>query len=73
MLSNPMVEGIRAALSDRIAFFDNMGCRAADHGLPAALLVDKGNPKAERLYRSIGFEYVEDAMWGGHEMRRLRK
>ena len=47
--------------------------RAADHGLPAALLVDKGNPKAERLYRSIGFEYVEDAMWGGHEMRRLRK
>ena len=45
----------------------------ADHGLPAALLVDKGNPKAERLYRSIGFEYVEDAMWGGHEMRRLRK
>mgnify|MGYP003440356099 FL=1 len=47
--------------------------RAADHGLPAALLVDKGNPKAERLYRSVGFEYVEDAMWGGHEMRRLRK
>ena len=46
---------------------------AAHHGLPAALLVDKGNPKAERLYRSIGFEYVEDAMWGGHEMRRLRK
>ena len=45
---------------------------AAAHGLPAALLVDKSNPKAERLYRSVGFGYVEDAMWGGHEMRRLR-
>ena len=27
------VEGIRAALSDRIAFFDSLGCRAADHCL----------------------------------------
>lgn len=35
----------------------------------AALLVDKGNPNAERLYRSVGFEYCNDAMWGGHEMR----
>ena len=40
--------------------------------LPAALLVDKGNPNAERLYRSVGFEYCNDAMWGGHEMRHLR-
>ena len=47
--------------------------RAAAHGLPAALLVDKGNPGAERLYRSVGFAYVEDAEWGGHAMRRLRK
>ena len=44
----------------------------AAHGLPAALLVDKSNPNAERLYRSVGFGYVEDAVWGGHEMRRLR-
>ena len=28
------------------------------------LLVDKGNPKAERLYREVGFEYVNDAEWG---------
>lgn len=46
--------------------------RAQKAGLRAGLLVDKGNPKAERLYRSIGFEYVNDAMWGGHEMRHLQ-
>ena len=45
---------------------------AARHRLPAALLVDKGNPKAERLYRSVGFNYVDDAQWGGHDMRHLR-
>lgn len=36
---------------------------------PVGLLVDKGNPSAERLYRSLGFEYVNDTTWGGHEMR----
>ena len=50
--------------------------RASEHAaslnLPAALLVDKGNPNAERLYRSVGFEYCNDAMWGGHEMHHLR-
>ena len=45
---------------------------AASLNLPAALLVDKGNPNAERLYHSVGFEYCNDAMWGGHEMRHLR-
>ncbi len=39
---------------------------------PVGLLVDKGNPGAERLYRSLGFEYVNDATWGGHEMRHLQ-
>ena len=46
--------------------------RAADHHLPATLLVDKGNPRAERLYRSVGFDYMCDDTWGGHAMRRLR-
>lgn len=46
---------------------------AASLGLPAALLVDKGNPNAERLYTSLGFGYVGDNRWGGHEMRHLRK
>ena len=39
---------------------------------PVGLLVDKGIPGAERLYRSLGFEYVNDATWGGHEMRHLQ-
>lgn len=47
--------------------------RAQDMGLPCVgLLVDKGNPKAERLYTSAGFEYVDDTTWGGHEMRHLQ-
>lgn len=41
--------------------------------LPAVgLLVDKGNPKAERLYASVGFQYVDDNQWGGHGMRHLQ-
>ena len=41
--------------------------------LPAVgLLVDKGNPNAERLYRSVGFEYVNDNTWGGHPMKHLQ-
>lgn len=39
---------------------------------PVGLLVDKGNPSAEHLYRSLGFEYVNDTTWGGHEMRHLQ-
>ena len=41
--------------------------------LPAVgLLVDRGNPKAERLYASVGFQYVDDNQWGGHAMRHLQ-
>lgn len=47
--------------------------KAKGMGLPAAgLLVDKGNPNAERLYLRIGFEYVDDAVWGGHAMKHLQ-
>lgn len=35
------------------------------------LLVDKGNPSAERLYRSVGFRYAGDSSWGGHPMKHL--
>lgn len=45
---------------------------AATLCLPAGLLVDKGNPNAEKLYRSVGFDYCNDTMWGGHEMRHLQ-
>ena len=35
------------------------------------LLVDKGNPDGEALYSSVGFRYMNDSQWGGHEMKHL--
>ena len=35
------------------------------------LLVDKGNPDGEALYSSVGFRYMDDSRWGGHEMKHL--
>lgn len=49
-----------------------MAERARARGLPLGLLVDKGNPSAERMYASIGFSYVDDSMWGGHPMKHLQ-
>lgn len=47
--------------------------RARELGLPAVgLLCDKGNPKAERLYTKVGFQYVNDTTWGGHAMKHLQ-
>jgi ribosomal protein S18 acetylase RimI-like enzyme len=47
--------------------------RADEMGVgPVGLLVDKGNPKAEHLYTSVGFHYVDDNLWGGHEMKHLQ-
>ena len=49
-------------------------CRKARRmNLPAGLLVDQGNPAAERLYSRLGFEYVNDAEWGSHPMRHLQR
>ena len=39
----------------------------------AGLLVDQGNPDAERLYRRVGFRWQNDTSWGGHPMRHLVK
>ena len=36
------------------------------------LLVDKGNPKAEKLYSRIGFVHVDDSAWGGHAMKHMQ-
>lgn len=38
---------------------------------PLALLVDAGNPRAERLYLRCGFEYAGSNSWGGHPMKHL--
>lgn len=47
--------------------------RARSFGiLRVGLLVDLGNPSAEKLYRSLGFQYVNDTTWGGHPMRHLQ-
>ena len=35
---------------------------------PLGLLVDFENPKAERLYKSLGFERVEEKDFLGHKM-----
>lgn len=41
-------------------------------GLPqVGLLVDAGNPKAERLYGRCGFEIVGTNEWGGHPMKHM--
>lgn len=39
---------------------------------PVGLLVDHTHPWAERLYRAIGFEFVNATMWGGHAMNHLQ-
>ena len=39
---------------------------------PVGLLVDHTHPWAERLYRAIGFEFVNEAAWGGHAMNHLQ-
>ncbi|MDO4158964.1 MAG: GNAT family N-acetyltransferase [Prevotellaceae bacterium] len=47
--------------------------KARSMGIPAVgLLVDKVNPNAEHLYLKLGFKHVNDAVWGGHEMRHLQ-
>jgi len=46
--------------------------RARSMGLPrVGLLVDTGNPSAERLYRGAGFRCAGENRWGGHAMRHL--
>ena len=52
----------------------NATCKKAEAlGLPVGLLVDKGNPDAERLYHRLGFHYV-DVESGAHiPMKHLQK
>lgn len=46
--------------------------RAAECGCgPLGLLVDEGNPGAERLYLKVGFRPEGTNNWGGHPMKHL--
>lgn len=47
--------------------------KCARMGIPAlGLLVDAGNPKAERLYKRCGFDIVGVNEWGGHPMKHMQ-
>ena len=47
--------------------------KARGMGLPAVgLLVDTGNPKAEKLYARVGFKTVGENSWGGHAMKHMQ-
>lgn len=39
---------------------------------PVGLLVDLTHPWAERLYVALGFRFVNNAEWGGHQMKHLQ-
>lgn len=53
--------------------FKAAGNRAISMGINRlGLLVDRNNPNAERLYRSLGFEYVGDTDWGGHTLKHMQ-
>lgn len=46
---------------------------ASRRSIPAVgLLVDQGNPSAERLYQNLGFKRVNECRWGGHPMFHLQ-
>jgi len=50
---------------------DSIG-KARALGLPAVgLLVDNGNQQAERFYNRLGFNYIDNNVWGSHNMRHL--
>lgn len=46
--------------------------KTAQMGLPyTGLLVDHGNPKAEKLYASLGFTVANEKSWGSHPMHHM--
>lgn len=54
------------------ALLDATEKRACQLGIPlVGLLVDDGNPRAQRLYGSVGFEQAGTNEWGGHPMKHL--
>ncbi len=66
----PMFRGMGIATSLLRASFE----KTRQLHLPCTgLLVDQGNPKAEKLYTSLGFTVANEASWGGHPMRHMTR
>lgn len=59
-------KGIASALLEAMA---RKATREGFHTI--GLLVDKENPRAEKLYARVGFRYVNDASWGGHSLKHM--
>ena len=68
VLPSAQGQGIATALLDATA-------QKAEHmgAGPLGLLVDAGNPRAERLYLRCGFKQVGTNRWGGHDMKHLQR
>ena len=46
--------------------------KARTQGLPAVgLLVDNDNPRAEHVYRRLGFKHIDNNTWGSHPMKHM--
>ena len=80
--SNPTANGTEVIISSDATNYEivlavrllNATSKALQMNIPAVgLLVDKANPRAERLYTRVGFCYVNDSEWGGHAMKHLQK
>lgn len=66
---NPDMRGLGIAkllIQKTLVKAQNMGIQKI------GLLVDKGNPRAEKLYTTQGFQYMGDTSWGGHAMKHLQ-
>lgn len=56
----------------RAAINEHAVSTAENGGEPVGLLVDHTHPWAERLYKTIGFRFVNETSWGGHRMNHLQ-
>lgn len=47
------VEDVKAALSNRLDFFCELGCRATDHGLDYAVYLPAGDREVEKIFSTV--------------------
>lgn len=66
----PEFRGIGVGQALITAFCDKAYAEGAER---VGLIVDYDNPSAEKLYLSLGFEYVGERTFFGHQMRHLQR